>query len=306
MGKIDFLNVGPLTSIQDAGRFGALVYGVAASGPMDQGAFNRAGDLLVKSGMGQSTTALECATGRLEFVIHGENIWGAFCGGDFFLKIDGKPCDWEAAHPLPNGAKIEITPGARGNYAIVRLNHEFDVPLTVGSRSTNMIAKLGGFGGRLIEKSDVISLIPVSSDRKLQEIHTASPSDVSGPVRFIWGLHADLFSTEIREAFLHNPFVISPMLDRMGVRLKDPQNVFGAPQNLSLVSDTIVPGDIQILGDGTPIVLMRDHQPTGGYPRIATIISADLDRFAQLRPGNEVSFTSIDVNRAHKIFKSGG
>jgi allophanate hydrolase len=80
----------------------------------------------------------------------------------------------------------------------------------------------------------------------------------------------------------------------MGVKLEDPAGIFRDQKRLSLVSDAIVPGDIQILGDGTPIVLMRDHQPTGGYPRIATIVSADLDRFAQMRPGTALSFRPVD------------
>ena len=80
----------------------------------------------------------------------------------------------------------------------------------------------------------------------------------------------------------------------MGVKLEDPTGLFRDQKRLSLGSDAIVPGDIQILGDGTLIVLMRDHQPTGGYPRIATIVSADLDRFAQMRPGTALSFRPVD------------
>jgi allophanate hydrolase subunit 2 len=84
----------------------------------------------------------------------------------------------------------------------------------------------------------------------------------------------------------------------MGVRLRDPGGVFAGQRRLSLVSDAIVPGDIQILGDGVPIVLMRDHQPTGGYPRIATVVSADLDRFAQMRPGAPVRFRPVTLEHA--------
>ena len=91
---------------------------------------------------------------------------------------------------------------------------------------------------------------------------------------------------------------MSSNLDRMGVRLLDPARVFRAQRRLTLVSDAIVPGDIQILGDGTPTVLMRDHQPTGGYARIATIVTADLDRFAQLRPGSEVRFRPVTLEHA--------
>jgi multidrug efflux system membrane fusion protein len=92
--------------------------------------------------------------------------------------------------------------------------------------------------------------------------------------------------------------ITAPSDGRMGVRLVDPGAVFSELKQLSLVSDAIVPGDIQILGDGTPIVLMRDHQPTGGYPRIATIVSADLDRFAQMRPGTEIRFRPVALEHA--------
>jgi len=92
--------------------------------------------------------------------------------------------------------------------------------------------------------------------------------------------------------------VVSQNLDRMGVRLTDTAGIFRTRPRLMLVSDAIVPGDIQILGDGTPTVLMRDHQPTGGYPRIATIVSADLDRFAQIRPGTEVRFQPVSLEHA--------
>ncbi len=87
----------------------------------------------------------------------------------------------------------------------------------------------------------------------------------------------------------------------MGVRLEDTTSVFDEARVLGLVSDAVVPGDIQILGDGTPIVLMRDNQPTGGYPRIGTIIDIDLDRFAQVRPGRTVTFAPVTVEHAHRL-----
>ncbi|MNL56434.1 KipI antagonist [compost metagenome] len=91
----------------------------------------------------------------------------------------------------------------------------------------------------------------------------------------------------------------------MGVWLRDEAAVFAEARVLSLVSDPVVVGDIQILGDGTPIVLGRDHQPTGGYPRIGTIISADLDRFFQLRPNAELVFASVGLDHAQALLRSG-
>ena len=119
----------------------------------------------------------------------------------------------------------------------------------------------------------------------------------------IWGLHADLFDAAVRTRFVDAAFAVSTRIDRMGARLIDPGGVFSGKTPLSLVSDAIVAGDIQILGDGTPIVLLRDHQPTGGYPRLATVISADLDRFVQLRPGAEVRFEPVTLAHAHAILK---
>ncbi len=122
-----------------------------------------------------------------------------------------------------------------------------------------------------------------------------------GPIRVVWGIHADRFDNAMRQRFVTDDFVVSPQLDRMGVRLADRKRVFADAKILSLVSDAVVPGDIQILGDGTPIVLMRDHQPTGGYPRIATVASADFDRFAQMRPGTEVRFEPVTVAHAEGL-----
>jgi len=108
-------------------------------------------------------------------------------------------------------------------------------------------------------------------------------------------VHADLFDPRERAGFVAGQFHVSRRLDRMGVRLEDRSGVFSHAQHLSLVSDAVVPGDIQILGDGTPIVLMRDHQPTGGYPRIGTLLGEEIGRFAQMRPGKPVSFKPVSL-----------
>jgi len=301
--KIAFNKVGPLVSIQDDGRFGALGYGTAASGPMDRSAYMRAGKLLDEAKRSVAKTALETSLGLLRFSISEGEVSAAFCGGEFTLKINGTSKQWGIVHNLQAGDIVEVAPGASGNYAIIRMDLEFDVPKIIGSYSTNSIAHLGGFDGRLIQVNDVINLKTVGKNgyfavknNKLQ----------TGPVRFIWGMHAELFSSHVRNEFCKKPFVISSMLNRMGVRLLDKQKVFGEQLDLSLVSDAIVPGDVQVLGDGTPIVLMRDHQPTGGYPRIASVISADLDRFAQLRPGTVVEFKPVTVEHAHKLLKQVG
>ncbi len=295
---IKILHAGPLVSIQDAGRYGALGFGIAASGPMDSTAFVKAGQLIKT----QAQTGLESAGGRLVFELGSGSLWAGFSGGAFALKINDKAQEWDRAYELKGGDVVEIAPAASGNYAYVRFDMEMDVPLVVGSRATNTIARLGGLNGSLVKAGDEIVLVaPLDATSARRDI-VASDSQ-EGPIRFIWGIHADLFAQEVRHNFVSKPFVISSHLDRMGVRLSDPDRVFLRHNILSLVSDAVVQGDMQILGDGSAIVLMRDHQPTGGYPRIATLISADLDRFAQLRPGTSLRFLPVSVDRAHKISK---
>jgi biotin-dependent carboxylase-like uncharacterized protein len=262
---ITITRVGPHTTLQDAGRFGMLRHGISASGPMDRGAYLVAGAALDRAG----TTAIEFTQG-------------------IAFETDGPlTVAWPERRKLKAGGKLDIPPTA-GNYGYLRFDREIDVPLLLGSRSTNLTVGLGGYKGRALKAGDKIAF---GNPGEPLAAPTATPGE--GPIRVIWGLHADLFDGDLRRRFVETPFHISSSLDRMGVRLDDPAGLFREQRKLSLVSDAIVPGDIQILGDGTPIVLMRDHQPTGGYPRIATIVGADFDRFAQLRPGTEVNFHPV-------------
>lgn len=264
MTTLTILAAGPMTTLQDAGRFGMLRHGISASGPMDRAGFAAAGAALPRAG----STAIEFTQG-LSFEADGP------------LSV---ACP--ARRDLGAGERLDVPP-APGNYGYVRLTHELDVPPVLGSRSTNVTVGLGGYRGRALRPGDRLVLgapgQPVAPP----------PPPPTGPIRVVWGLHAELFAPALRLSFTETAFRISSALDRMGVRLDDPAGLFRAQRRLGLVSDAIVPGDIQILGDGAPVVLMADHQPTGGYPRLATIVDADLDRFAQLRPGSAVSFTPV-------------
>jgi biotin-dependent carboxylase-like uncharacterized protein len=276
-----------MTTLQDSGRFGMLAHGVCASGPMDGRSYAMAGALLSVAG----ATAVEFSQGVA--VRADEPVAVAAAGADFRATLDGTLLDWPAVVTLKAGDKLEITPGASGNYGYLRFDREIDVPLVLGSRSTNVVVGLGGFKGRALKAGDGLPLggpgVPSS---------VAIPGRYDGPIRVIWGIHAELFEPGVRQRFTETAFKISQNLDRMGVRLSDPAGIFAGQRRLNLVSDAIVPGDIQILGDGTPTVLMRDHQPTGGYPRVATMVTADLDRFAQLRPGAEVRFQPVTLDHA--------
>lgn len=289
MTAIVITRAGPLLTLQDAGRFGMLAHGISASGPMDRSAFERAGAWLGRAG----TAGLEFTTAGLGFTAEG-SVRAGCAGADFALSVNGGRRDWPAELSLDAGDAVEITPGHAGNYGYLRFDRELAVAPVLGSRATNLAVGLGGFKGRALRAGDRLEL------GQLGEPQAAAPAATadSGPIRVLWGLHAGQFDARIREAFVQTAFQISPSLDRMGVRLLDPEQIFRFQRRLTLVSDAIVPGDIQILGDGTLTVLMRDHQPTGGYPRIATIVTADIDRFAQLRPGAEVRFRPVTLEHA--------
>ena len=290
--SLRILRAGPLVTIQDRGRFGMLRHGIGESGPMDIGAFAESASGLAVAG----TAAIEFTQAGVDFEIVGGGVSAGFAGGNFVLAIDGARQSWPTAVKLERGAKVTIKPGASGNYGYVRFDREIGVPPILGSRSTNCTVGLGGYEGRALHAGDELPLLAISEPAAE---HRVRVSRGEGPIRVIWGLHADLFPAALRQRFVSEPFEISPRLDRMGVRLADPAGIFRDTRILGLVSDAVVAGDIQVLGDGSPIVLMRDHQPTGGYPRIATILSADLDRFAQMRPGSVVTFQSISPGHAY-------
>lgn len=287
MSGIVITRVGPLTTLQDAGRPGFLAQGVSASGPMDRGAFERAGGWL--GGVG--ATGIEFTAG-IGFVVEDGPLAMAADGGDYALTVNGELVAWPARLVLKAGDEVEVRPGAWGNWGYLRFGQEIDVPAVLGSRATNSIAGLG----RMLKAGDRLAFREEAPGRAAPHPRPVTPGE--GPIRVIWGLHADTFAGAVRERFVSETFHVSARMDRMGTRLEDRGGVFRDQRVLSLVSDAIVPGDIQILGDGTPIVLMRDHQPTGGYPRIATVATADLDRFAQLRPGSAVRFEPVTLKHA--------
>jgi allophanate hydrolase len=285
--RIRLTRAGPLTTLQDAGRLGMLAAGVSASGPMDRSAFERAGGWLGGAG----TTGIEFTSG-LSFEVEAGPLAMAADGGDFALTINGKTVAWPGRLVLKQGDVGDIRPGSWGNWGYLRFGREVEVDLVLGSRATNSIAGLG----RILSIGEAIDFGEEAPRQSAP--HPRPMRHIDGPVRVIWGLHADSFDRDIRARFVDEPFRVSARMDRMGMRLEDRNGVFRDQRVLTLVSDAIVPGDIQILGDGTPIVLMRDHQPTGGYPRIATVVSADLGRLAQMRPGSEVRFEPVTLKHA--------
>jgi biotin-dependent carboxylase-like uncharacterized protein len=300
MNKIVFQRVSPHSTVQDSGRSIGLKFGVSASGPMDRPSFSYTLSLLGEG----ATNALEFTMLGMKFTYHGAPMHMAAAGGHFGCTINGSVQNWPFTAQLQDGDVVDITTGPRGMYGYVRFGDELDVPSLLGSKATNLAAHIGGLDGRAVKVGDEIQLAP---GQPAMQASTASKPDETAAeadevvLRVLPGLHADLLGREAWQNLFEHPFTISSSTDRMGVRLNDPEHRFAQIDELGLVSDAVVPGDIQILGEGTPVILMRDHQPTGGYPRIATLIDKDLDRAAQLRPNTRIRFQSITLEKAHQL-----
>lgn len=302
-GSIKIERISPNSTLQDAGRPEGLLFGLSASGPMDRTAFRET----VKALDGQgSQSAIEFSMLGVEFVYSGPPMECAVDGGEFHLKQNQVEKNWPALLLLTDGDRISITTGKAGNYGYVRFAQSLDIPVIMGSKSTNLAAGVGGFEGRALKQGDeiyfgdgiVLRQVDVNAKSKTR-------ANADNIIRVLPGLHADLLGPKMWTRLFEAPFKISNSIDRMGFRLVDPLSRFDISKHKNIVSDAVVPGDIQILGDGTPVILMRDHQPIGGYPRIATIIDADLDFVAQLRPNQEIHFISTTLKKAHKAMVNG-
>ncbi len=295
--KLKVERAGPLCTVQDGGRPDLLAYGISASGPMDIAAQRFAGALVGAD----DEAGIEITRAGFDLRLEVGELSIGWAGGAFEVRLNGQLLPWPGRASVLAGDRLSVTPGAAGNYGYLRFDKRLELPRVLGSRATSTRARLGGLEGRALRAGDVLEF-----SGEGRPVLSVVPPMVhgSGAVRFVWGIHADRFAADIRRKFVETPFRVTAAMDRMGVRLVDEGGVFTGSSILSLISDPILPGDIQILGDGTPIVLMRDHQPTGGYPRIGTIIGADLDRFAQIRPGEAVVFAPVSVDHAHWLLRS--
>lgn len=289
--------VGPLCTVQDGGRPGLLAHGISASGPMDIAAHRLAGALAGAC----DETGIELTRAGIDLLVEAGELIVGWAGGAFEVRVNGEQRPWPGGARIAVGDRLSITPGAAGNYGYLRSDKGLDLPMVLGSRATSTRARLGGLKGRALRAGDVLKF--AGEGGPMQTVVPPDPPE-AGPVRFVWAIHAERFAADVRRKFVETPFRVTNAMDRMGVRLADEGGVFAASSILSLISDPILPGDIQILGDGTPIVLMRDHQPTGGYPRIGTIIGVDLGRFAQIRSGEAVVFAPVSVDHAHRLLRS--
>ena len=283
---------GLLTTVQDRGRPGFQRYGVPVAGAMDSGSLDEANRLL---GNDPGAAALECT-------VHGPRLRclqatvASIAGADLGAVVERH--DLGRWQPVP-GSSFRLRPGnvlafegARsGARAYVGFAGGIDVPLVLGSRSTYLTAGFGGYRGRALQKGDRLALVPGSAPvgRRIRR----EPDQDDGVVRVIWGPQDDYFTNKARATLESCTYTVGASSDRMGYRLEGETLEHRDAQQI--ISDGNALGSIQVPPDGLPIVMLADRATTGGYPKIATVITADIPRLAQLMPGDAVRFQAVPL-----------
>ncbi len=280
---------GPGVTLQDAGRFGWLRFGVTPAGPMDAGAFAAA---TLAAGLPHGA-AIEVSLGGIELEAEGGAVGLAIAGGEFHVALDGAPLPPCCALRLSPGARLSIRAGASGAWCYVAPFARFDLPPALGALATHTRAGLGGLQGRALKAGDALPLADVREGPPApQFLHAPWLEGETGPLRLLLGPQDDYFTPEAIGTLFSARWSLSPQSDRMAYRLEGPP--LAHARGHDIVSDGVAFGAIQVPGDGVPLALMADRQPTGGYPKIAAVIGADLGRLAQTRPGQTITFRRVD------------
>ncbi len=253
---------------------------------MDPWAF-RAAQALV--GNAESEAALECTvTGPTVQFTADTRI--ALTGAVWEATLDdGSRLAGARAHLVRAGAVLRVGRATRGARGYLACAGGFDTAVVLGSRATHVGARLGGFEGRALREGDVITLgSRVGAARAVRTAEWGEPPTEGARVRVLRGPHAAWFSSESIDAFAEGRYLVTQESDRMGYRLEGP--ALSHKGEADIISEAVTIGTIQIPGDGRPIVLMADRQTTGGYPKLATVIAADVGVVGQLAPGAWVAF----------------
>jgi 5-oxoprolinase (ATP-hydrolysing) subunit C len=284
--------IGPASSVQDGGRHGAQRYGLTPSGAMDRLALAAANALVGNAPfaavieIGPLGAAFTANQGAIRI-----GLTGAFRNAD----IGGRPVTSNTSMTLADGDTLTLGFARAGSFSYLALEGGIAGEPMFGSLAVNARAGLGSPYPRPLQAGDELQGARTSSTR---EFRIDLPAIPEGPIRVVMGPQADEFDRDATRLFLDSEWKISATSDRMGYRLEGPtiKHLHGH----NIVSDGTVNGSIQVPGNGAPIVLMPDRGTSGGYPKIATVITADFGRFAQTPAGKSFRFEAISMASAQE------
>ncbi len=315
MSRVHVIRPGMLTTIQDRGRWGLQARGVPVAGPMDP-LSHRLANALVRNDANAATLEVTLLGPDLEFDDEGTV---AVTGAEFEVSVDGQPAPADAPFGIRAGSRLRFGARRRGTRAYVAIAGGIDTPPLFGSRATHVISAMGGFEGRPLKAGDVLPLgapgtrhqVPSANAPGTVAPGTAAPGTVApgtehppptthhstpARVRVLAGPQLDSFAAEALDTLQSAPYVVGQQSDRMGFRLDGP--ALRHAKTADTISDATPLGALQVPASGQPILLMADRQTAGGYPKIATVITADLAVAGQLGPGDRVQFIVCSLREA--------
>jgi antagonist of KipI len=284
---VHVIKPGMLTTVQDLGRWGLQARGVPVAGPMDP-VSHRMANALAGNDPRAATLEVTLLGPELEF----EDERGvAVCGAAFELTVDGRSQATETRFAVAAGSRLRFGTRLRGARAYVAVAGGIDVPLTLGSRATHLVSRMGGIEGRALKTGDRLPLGRVDRlaiGNGVSGFSRTAARDGAALIRVLPGPQADYFAPDALAVLQSAPYVVGAQSDRMGFRLEGPPLTHA--RGADIISDATPLGVLQVPASGQPILLMADRQTTGGYPKIATMISADVGAAGQLGPGDRVRF----------------
>jgi antagonist of KipI len=288
---------GLLTTVQDLGRPNAIVAGVQAGGAMDRFAHSAA-NLLVGNEPGLAT--LEC-TLRGPTLIAEQACLIAITGADLDARVNGAPAPTWTSLLLGPGDRLTFAGRRQGARMYIAVAGGFEADRWLGSLSTNLMAGRGGMHGRPLRAGAQLTLAeearkPAVAGRRVPE--QLRPAYGDHTLHAVAGPHLKRLDSESRHVLFQAAYKVSGDSDRMGYRLEGPRLALTGEQ---LLSFALVAGAVQVPPSGQPILLMADHQTAGGYPVVATVVSASLPIAAQLLPGDELRLEAITIERAQNM-----
>jgi antagonist of KipI len=294
VSALTVIRPGMLTTIQDLGRWGHQASGVPVAGPMDEYSHELANRLV---GNSPSAAALEITLLGPE--LRSEAVLQCVvAGASFGLTVDGAAAPMHQPFTMPAGAVLRFGTRIAGARATLAVRGGIDVEPVLGSRATSLISRIGPFGGRALKAGDRLPIgAPMSSSTAPADATLALTMPVGGAVvRIMPGPQREMFTAAAFHTLLSSRYVVTPSSNRMGYRLEGPP--LRHVDRSDILSDATPYGTLQVPASGQPILLMADRQTTGGYPKIATVITADLPLAGQLAPGDWIAFRECTRDEA--------
>ncbi len=311
--SISITKPGVFSTVQDLGRSRFLDQAVPVCGAMDKVSASIANLLL---GNATDAAVIEIVDGNFECITR-EDVLMALVSGDAHFEIDHKVTPVNRSLFIPKGATIHLKNNTEGRYSYLAIAEGWDVPEVLGSKSTFVTAGFGGYHGRPLRKGDeLLAAQTYSAQNKILFDHLKSETvnwpawsapakqflpTSSSIVRVIMGAEFNWFEEKAVADFFSKSYQFSNA-NRMGIRLQAAKVTRKQSHQGELLSTAVVPGTIQVTGDGSLILLMADCQTTGGYPRLAKVIETDLPICAQWKPGHSIQFECINLQEAEKLY----